>query len=143
MIPRYPDTQMFQTLVQNIISKRLNRGKISHKKRMENQHIKDFFPYVRNMHLMKKDELEKFLLSLSTYAPDHAINGKQIHPDDEQMAVINAHPDFHLRVLAGAGTGKTTTICCRSKINRSRNSSKKYTDVDIQCGSMCKYETTD
>jgi hypothetical protein len=83
---------------------------------MENQHIKNFFPYVRNMHIMKKDELEKFLESLSTYAPDYyAINGKQIHPDDEQMAVINAHLDCHLRVLAGAGTGKTTTICCRIK----------------------------
>lgn len=43
------------------------------------------------------------------------VGGKEIIPDDEQMMIINAPYNKNMRIIAGAGTGKTTTITCRIK----------------------------
>ncbi len=75
---------MFQALVHDIISAKLNRSKFSHKKMMENEHIKNISSYVKNLHVMKKDELENFIKSLESYEPGfYQINGKKISPDAE------------------------------------------------------------
>jgi len=40
---------------------------------------------------------------------------KQITLDDEQLKIVTHKPKSHMRILAGAGSGKTTTILCRIK----------------------------
>lgn len=106
---------MLQTLIKNVIDANLIFKK-THKSRLENEHLQKIVPYIKNIKTMKKDELLKLIINFSSYRPNKfAINGKQIIPDKEQEDVIKAPQNCHMRVLAGAGTGKTTTICCRIK----------------------------
>ncbi len=108
----------FQNIVQNILAIGFNNltYKMTHKKLLENPNIQKLKSYIRNFSKIKKEELLIILKSLSAYSMNkYMINNKQIYPDIEQLSVINAPFDLNLRILAGAGTGKTTTICCRIK----------------------------
>lgn len=106
---------MLQALVKNVMDANLVFKK-THKSRFENEHLQKIIPYIKNIKTMKKDELLELIINLPSYqSGNFAINGKQIIPDKEQEDVIKAPQNCHMRVLAGAGTGKTTTICCRIK----------------------------
>ena len=65
---------------------------------------------------MTKKSIKQLLDTIRSYQPDHyQISGKHIIPDTEQSRLICAPPQSNLRVIAGAGTGKTTAIACRIK----------------------------
>jgi DNA polymerase III epsilon subunit-like protein len=40
---------------------------------------------------------------------------KNVKLDEEQHKIVIADPNYHYRIIAGAGSGKTTTILCRIK----------------------------
>jgi superfamily I DNA/RNA helicase len=106
---------MLQTLIKNVVDANLIFRK-THKSRFENEHLQKIIPYVKNIKTMKKDQLLGLIQNLPSYqSGDFVINGKQIIPDKEQEDVIRAPQGCNMRVLAGVGTGKTTTICCRIK----------------------------
>ena len=63
-----------------------------------------------------KQEISDLTFRFNEYKTNQfIIGGKQINPDPEQIKIINASPNHNIRVIAGAGTGKTTTIGCRIK----------------------------
>ena len=65
---------------------------------------------------LKKDEVANLVKSIMSYKKDdYVFNGNKITPDFEQQAIIDAPTNCNIRVVAGAGTGKTTTIMCRVK----------------------------
>ncbi len=65
---------------------------------------------------LSKTTLNDTILNLKSYKKGkYFARGKEIIPDDEQIKIIEAKPDQNIRVIAGAGTGKTTTIACRIK----------------------------
>jgi superfamily I DNA/RNA helicase len=82
-----------------------------------NKYLSNFSKYLKGgtMSLNKKD-LQKVIKNLKNYEKNkYIINNKQIEPDAEQMQIINCPTNHNIRVIAGAGTGKTTTITCRIK----------------------------
>jgi hypothetical protein len=65
---------------------------------------------------LKKDDIEKLVEKLGKYEKDKFfVNDNELIPNDEQCEIISADINHHIRVIAGAGTGKTTTIMCRVK----------------------------
>ena len=43
------------------------------------------------------------------------LDDEEINLDDEQYTVVTSKPNQNIRIIAGAGSGKTTTILCRVK----------------------------
>jgi DNA polymerase III epsilon subunit-like protein len=65
---------------------------------------------------LKKNEVQEIINAINDYeSGDYIFNGVRIVPDVEQQAIIDAPFNANMRVIAGAGTGKTTTILCRVK----------------------------
>jgi hypothetical protein len=65
---------------------------------------------------MKKEDAINIVNKFKNYDLNrYFLEEKEIFPDDQQMEVIKAPYDRNIRVIAGAGTGKTTTIICRIK----------------------------
>jgi hypothetical protein len=72
-----------------------------------------------------KDELVELVKKLIQYKSSLFLNtedyktfkfgDKTIKLDDEQHEIVTATPNNHIRIIAGAGSGKTTTILCRIK----------------------------
>ena len=59
---------------------------------------------------------------LSLYKQNITVNYKtfnfgktSINLDNEQHEIVISNPNNHIRIIAGAGSGKTTTILCKSK----------------------------
>jgi len=79
--------------------------------------LKNMSKYIRGgLSKLTKDGIIKLVKSLKEYKQDQFIvNGKLITPDSEQKEIVYAPYDKNIRVVAGAGTGKTTTIACRIK----------------------------
>jgi hypothetical protein len=79
--------------------------------------LKNMSKYVRGgLSKMTKLNTENLLTGLKSYKKGvYMVSGKEIIPDPEQNMIINAPVDKNIRVVAGAGTGKTTTITCRIK----------------------------
>jgi hypothetical protein len=105
----------FET-IQKILDDGLDM-KMTHKQRLTYNSVKDFSKYIRGgISKLKKDELLHLIKNVRSYKMDqYIINNNEIIPDDEQLKIIKAPISSNLRILAGAGTGKTTTICCRIK----------------------------
>ena len=58
---------------------------------------------------------KQHLLHLNNAAKQYKENKYPITPDPEQNQIIEAPTSSNIRIIAGAGTGKTTTIGCRIK----------------------------
>jgi len=63
--------------------------------------------------LKKKDK--DILLNYKKNDKEYSFGDININLDDEQYTVVTSNPYQNIRVLAGAGSGKTTTILCRVK----------------------------
>jgi len=65
---------------------------------------------------MGREEIDNLIKTIDSYeSGKYMLENKEIKPNDEQNLIIKAPIDRNVRVIAGAGTGKTTTICCRIK----------------------------
>ena len=67
---------------------------------------------------LKKAEKELLKTALNTYNKndrEYIFGDDIITLDDEQFEIVTANPNQNMRILAGAGSGKTTTILCRVK----------------------------
>lgn len=82
-----------------------------------NKYLSNFGKYLQgSVSSLNKKDLQIIVKSLKNYEKNkYTINGKVILPDDEQKQIIEAPTNHNIRVIAGAGTGKTTTITCRIK----------------------------
>lgn len=84
--------------------------------------LKPLSRYIRQLSKYKKEDLIKLKNQLMAYCNNK--NKYDIKLDDQQKAVVEA-PIANLRVIAGAGSGKTTTI-----LNRIKYLVDKYTTPD-------------
>ena len=65
---------------------------------------------------MIRSDIVNLIDKMNSYkAGIYIVGDKQITPDQEQYLIIEAPVNNNIRVIAGAGTGKTTTITCRIK----------------------------
>lgn len=71
---------------------------------------------------LKKDELIKTIRAIHRYKNNiqtdytkFMFGNKEIKLNDEQHKIVTASTENHMRVIAGAGSGKTTTMICRIK----------------------------
>lgn len=68
---------------------------------------------------LKKKELANILSIIKNYPKTNNNNfffdNQQILLDEEQQKVVTSSTENHMRIIAGAGSGKTTTILCRIK----------------------------
>ena len=67
---------------------------------------------------LKKAEKESLKTALNIYEKnerEYIFGEEVITLDDEQFEIVTANPNQNIRILAGAGSGKTTTILCRVK----------------------------
>jgi superfamily I DNA/RNA helicase len=78
---------------------------------------------IPNLSSTNKSDLINIISGLKTYLSNHNtkssfkynFSNQIITLDPEQLSVVNADPDLNMRIIAGAGSGKTTTILCRIK----------------------------
>lgn len=110
------------TLIQNFVSSTSAEQKENKKSQtvtaIKNDHnLKQLSKYVRGgVSKMAKTELQELTDSFNTYKKNkYFVGGREIKPDPEQIKIIKAPLTHNIRVIAGAGTGKTTTIGCRIK----------------------------
>ncbi len=78
---------------------------------------------IPNVSSLTKPDLINLINGLKYYILNH--NSKSsllynfgdsiINLDSEQYAIVQSDPDLNMRIIAGAGSGKTTTILCRIK----------------------------
>lgn len=78
---------------------------------------------IPNVSTLSKPDLINLINGLKYYLQNH--NSKSslnynfgesmINLDSEQSAIVQSDPDLNMRIIAGAGSGKTTTILCRIK----------------------------
>lgn len=70
-------------------------------------------------HNKKKSDLINILINMNmntnTDYNSFSINENQIHLNDQQQKIVTAELNENMRVIACAGSGKTTTIICRLK----------------------------
>jgi hypothetical protein len=76
-----------------------------------------------NLSTLAKPELilliqgfKKYLENYNSISnPEYKFDSQIIKLDSEQLQIVQSDPDLNMRVVAGAGSGKTTTILCRVK----------------------------
>ncbi len=109
----------FSTLIHNFVT--VNATEKDNKKTItvikSDHNLKQLSKYVRGgISKLAKTELQKLTDSFDAYKKnEYYVGGKKIEPDPEQTKIIRAPVTHNIRVIAGAGTGKTTTIGCRIK----------------------------
>jgi DNA polymerase III epsilon subunit-like protein len=81
--------------------------------------LKLFSPFIEGgITKLKKAEKENLHTILQKYDKsdrEFSFDNNTITLDDEQFSIVSANPNQNIRILAGAGSGKTTTILCRVK----------------------------
>ena len=81
--------------------------------------LKLFSPFIEGgTSKLKKDEIIKVGNIMKNYKKNEKIfifDDQEINLDDDQYTVVTSKPTQNIRILAGAGSGKTTTILCRVK----------------------------
>lgn len=104
-------------IISDIQKQNFNPKHTSYIKIKQDSTVSKISPYVSGgISGLKKDPFIKLLKTLQTYNPQiYSIDNKIISPDLEQSSIITAPSNHNIRILAGAGTGKTTTIVCRIK----------------------------
>ena len=92
-------------------------GKIKVSDFKKSPYIKHISKYLNGgISKLKKAEVQEIIDAINNYESGaYVFNGQSITPDVEQQAIIDAPLNANMRVVAGAGTGKTTTILCRVK----------------------------
>lgn len=82
-----------------------------------NSNLKQLSKYISGgISKLTKNKLKILTDSFISYKRNKFfIDKKEIKPDNEQIKIIKSPKNYNIRVIAGAGTGKTTTICCRIK----------------------------
>jgi len=109
---------IFSTLIDNFIIGYQNKisGKKETIKEIKNN-LKTISKYIRGgISNLTKAHLGELTDSLSCYQKNKYIVGrKEIIPDTEQIKIIYAPTKYNIRVIACAGTGKTTTTSMRIK----------------------------
>lgn len=76
-----------------------------------------------NISIINKPELIKIIRGLKLYLSNknliysnvYKFGLNEIKLDSEQLKIVNSEPNHNIRIIAGAGSGKTTTILCRIK----------------------------
>ncbi len=63
----------------------------------------------------EKEELEVVMDKYNKNDKEYFFSEKSILLDEEQHQIVTSKPNQNIRILAGAGSGKTTTILCRVK----------------------------
>lgn len=103
------------SLIDNLVTDNIALQKTQELKK--NVHLKQLSKFVRGgISKLTKLELTDLIKRFSEYKTErYIIGGKEIYPDNEQIKIIKASLNHNIRVLAGAGSGKTTTIGCRIK----------------------------
>ena len=78
---------------------------------------KSFGKYLKGgLSKLKKDDVLNLVDVFNKYEVNKYFNGDdEIIPNDEQKKIIESDINHNIRIIAGAGTGKTTTIMCRIK----------------------------
>jgi DNA polymerase III epsilon subunit-like protein len=80
--------------------------------------LKPLNRYIKNLAKLKKDELVKIINKLAVYSNEtnkYNFGSYEVVLDKEQQGVVDADPNTHLRIIAAAGSGKTTVILCKIK----------------------------
>ena len=81
--------------------------------------LKLFSPFIEGgTTKLKKEELIKVSNIMKNYKKNEKtfnLDDEEINLDDEQYTVVTSKPNQNIRIIAGAGSGKTTTILCRVK----------------------------
>jgi superfamily I DNA and RNA helicase len=81
--------------------------------------LKLFSPFIEGgATKLKKEELINVSNIMKNYKKNEKtfnLDDEEINLDDEQYTVITSKPNQNIRIIAGAGSGKTTTILCRVK----------------------------
>src|SRR5579872_652078 len=75
----------------------------------QNEQLKSIAKYVRGgLSKLTKVNLQILTQALNNYTVnEYNINNKKITPDNEQKIIIKSPINKNIRVIAGAGTGKT------------------------------------
>jgi DNA polymerase III epsilon subunit-like protein len=110
----------FSELINNYIEEddKLIKRTITAADIKNNTGLKQLSKHIRGgISQLTKQNLLTLTGNLKAYQTDkYVINGREIHPDSEQIKIIQSpQTKYNIRVIAGAGTGKTTTIACRIK----------------------------
>jgi superfamily I DNA/RNA helicase len=86
---------------------------------IKSDNLKLFSPFIEGgTSKLKKDEIIKVGNIMKNYKKNEKIfifDDQEINLDDDQYTVVTSKPNQNIRILAGAGSGKTTTILCRVK----------------------------
>jgi DNA polymerase III epsilon subunit-like protein len=81
--------------------------------------LKLFSPFIEGgTTKLKKEELINVSNIMKNYKKNEKtfhLDDEEINLDDEQYTVVTSKPNQNIRIIAGAGSGKTTTILCRVK----------------------------
>lgn len=110
----------FSELINNYIEEdeKLMKRTITAADIKKNTGLKQLSKHIRGgITQLSKQNLLTLTGNLKAYTTNkYVINGREIHPDSEQIKIIQSpQSKYNIRVIAGAGTGKTTTIACRIK----------------------------
>src|SRR5205085_9570207 len=98
--------------VSNILPKYQEQSNLSVNDMKNDPNMKMMSKYIRGgISKLTKSDLKTLTEVFINYKKDrYFVNEKEIIPDPEQFSIIKADTDYNIRVIAGAGTGKTTTI---------------------------------
>jgi hypothetical protein len=105
----------FSEIIKKFVEATTTSKKLSDAKKKED--VKNLTRFVPGgMSKLKKPLYESLVSNLANYEPNtYRISGVDFVPDDEQIKIIKAPENLNIRIVAGAGTGKTTTISLKIK----------------------------